>query len=402
MTPYLLYIFMTLILSIVYDKREDCRAKRAWYRITCLFLILLAGLRNGVGGDTLSYMAEYEDAWDSFGNIKEFISDSLINHGRMPLWSMLVVCCHYLSDSFYLLQFIQAAIVNITIFYIFRQYTQRIFLCALIYAISGYFFLFCTEVLREGIAVAMCLIAIQYYLKGSRIQFALFVLTGILFHVSATLVLFFPLMQFFHLKWKSLIWGLLIAFVLWFGSDYIVNQMPAFIENSQVSIAIKILKYSDVNSNFFGFLSNCLRYLCFPFFVMMYTINEEEDDTLRSHKEKLLAFVFFVAILSIGLNGFARLRNYTEVYYLIALSEFIRMYVRYPKNLFITRTLVILGVLFYGSLFYTAYYTSSHRFHYEYYFPYTSVIDSDDSYNFRYEMHEESVNILGNTENTRK
>lgn len=401
MIIYLVYICITLALSLAYDSREDSRQKRVWYGMNCLFLILVAGLRNGVGGDTLAYMDEYEYAPTGFTYLREYITDMMTENGYMPLWSTLMVVCHSLSEDFYLLQFVQAAVVNITIFAIFRQYTQRIFLCALIYAVAGYFFLFNTEVLREGMAIAMSLIAIQHYFKGDKIRFWVFVLIGILFHVSAAVVLFFPLIRFIRLKWMSVAWGLFAAFVLWFVSDMLVNHMPAFIENSQLAIALKILKYSNLNSNIFGFLSNSLRYLCFPFFVMMYTLNEEEDESLRERKEHLMAYMFIVGILSIGLTGFARLRNYTEVYYLIALSEFIYLYVRYPKNLLIARTIVLAGVLFYGSLFYTAYYASSHKHHYAYYFPYTSIMDEPDSYNFRYEMHDESVKMVEETENTR-
>ena len=400
MIPYLLYIFMTLILAIVYDKREDCRAKRRWYRITCLFLILLAGLRNGVGGDTLSYMAEYEDAWDSFGNIKEFISDSLINHGRMPLWSMILTTCRHFFESFYIFQLLHAILLNVTFFYVFKKFSKHIFLCALVYGLTGYFFLFNTEVLRESVAIVCSIVATLYFVKHNYIGYVVFAICGILCHASTAIIMIFPLMRFIPIHYLTLLACLLISFAIWAISDTIVSHLPSFIVMGDSSLAQKVVHYSDIKSNIFGFLEDALEYICFPYFIMYYVYTKMEDDPHREEKPQFIAFVLTIGVISASINGFARIRNYGAIFYIIALADFIYLYVHQPKFLFLTRTMVLAGTIYFFSKFYLAYYPYSNRYHYEFYCPYTSIFDNEYQYEYRYEMHSEST-VINKNNNTR-
>ena len=94
MLPYLFFIVLTLGLSVVYDgQTEYTRTKKAWYIIVGLYLILLAGFRNGVGGDTQQYMLAFEEVPSTWGELNEFIHDELIESGYMPGWSVLVFLC---------------------------------------------------------------------------------------------------------------------------------------------------------------------------------------------------------------------------------------------------------------------------------------------------------------------
>lgn len=393
MIPYLLYIFMTLILAIIFDKREDSRPKRVWYRITCLFLILLAGFRNGVGGDTLSYMAEYEDAWDSFGNLREFISDSLFRQGRMPLWSMIFTTCRYFLESFYVFQLLHAILLNVTFFYVFKKYSKHIFLCALVYGLTGYFFLFNTEVLRESLAIVCAIVAILYFVKRNYIGYVVLAICAILFHASAAILLVFPLMRFIPIHYLTLAAGLVLSFVIWFLSDTIVSHLPSSIVMGDSSLAQKVVHYSDIKSNIFGFLEYALEYICFPYFIMYYAYTREEDDTYKTEQQQFIAFVLTIGVLSAGINGFARIRNYGAIFYIIALADFIHLYVHQPKYLFLTRSMVLACTIYFFSKFYLAYYPYSDRYHYEFYFPYTSIVDDEYQYEYRYEMHTESTVI---------
>ncbi len=401
MTPYIIYIIATFVLSILYDGREDSRPKSFWYAVVCIYAIFIAGLRFGVGGDTLVYMDDYNYVPNTFKGIYNYIVQNIEDDSYMPLWTMLSVFCRWISDSFYVFQFVQAIIVNIIFFYIFRQYTQRIFLCTLVYGLAGYFFLFNTEIMREGIAVAAGAIAMQQYFKGEKIKYGLWTIIGILFHASAIIILVFPLIKHIHIKATSVLWGMLIAFVLWFGSDFIIEHMPASIENGSFAIAIKILKYSNLKTTLWGFLYNTLHFICFPFAVMWFGLQEEEDPVRYKNKEQITVFMLVLSILAVGLSGFSRIRNYAELYYIIALSEFIYLYIHSPKKLFLVRSCVLIGSIFFCSYFYCAYYKNSHRYHYEFYYPYTSINDPESSHAFRYEMHYESTHTEESIKNSR-
>ena len=395
MVPYLLYIVLTLVLAIRYDGREEGRHKHIWYAVTCVFLILIAGLRNGVGGDTLSYKKEFDDTlFLSYTGIAEYLRDNLFTHGRMPLWSMFMTGCRYLSDSFYLFQFIHATVVIVPFFYFFKKYTDCYFLCALLYGAAGYFFLFNTEVLRESIAIVCGIFAIQFFLKGGikgYIGYAIFVIIGILFHVSAGVVLAFPFAQLIPIRKSTLILGVLTALVLWFAGDYIVAHLPSFILSRDSSLAQKVTNYAEMKSNFYGFIFNSLRYICLPYIVMYYSLRKGKDPHLNKHKEGFCAFTLIIGICAVGISGFARINNYTALFYIMALSEFIYLYIYSPRSYFLTRTVVLAGSLLCLGLFYTSYYPVSHRYHYEFYYPYTSLLDDEYIFNYRYDMHYEST-----------
>jgi hypothetical protein len=94
MLPYVLFILLTFGLSVFYDgQAEYTRTKKVWYIIVGIYLVLLAGFRNGVGGDTQLYMASFEYVPSTWGELNEFISDELTESGYMPGWSILVFLC---------------------------------------------------------------------------------------------------------------------------------------------------------------------------------------------------------------------------------------------------------------------------------------------------------------------
>jgi hypothetical protein len=69
---------MAIVLSILYDGQEECtNRKKVWYGIMCLYLVLLAGFRNGVGGDTQLYMHTFEYVPSEWSELRDFISEEM-------------------------------------------------------------------------------------------------------------------------------------------------------------------------------------------------------------------------------------------------------------------------------------------------------------------------------------
>ena len=94
MLPYILFILLTFCLSLRFDgQAEYTRTKKVWYIIVGIYLVLLAGFRNGVGGDTQLYMQDFEYVPSTWGELNEFISDELTESCYMPVWSILVFLC---------------------------------------------------------------------------------------------------------------------------------------------------------------------------------------------------------------------------------------------------------------------------------------------------------------------
>ena len=392
MLPYILFILLTFCLSLRFDgQAEYTRTKKVWYIIVGVYLVLLAGFRNGVGGDTQLYMQDFEYVPSTWGELNEFISDELTESGYMPGWSILVFLCKRWFDSFYAVQLAQALIVNIGILYLFRQYTTHIFLCTLLYGVSYVFFLFNMEVMREAIAVVLCGIGLHSYLRGEKWKFYLLVGISILFHISALVALLFPFVRLKQINIKTMIMAFFAALLLFLFSDVIVNYLPSLLGSSVNRIVEKIFLYSDVTLNLFGFLENAIRYLVINagiVFFAQWSIGEDEQR--QKDYIKYMSFYLIITVLICGFIGFSRFRNYTLIFFLIMLTEFIYHYKSQLYTNAIIKLIVLAGFVFYTSRYYMTYYPGRHGYKYEFYYPYTSILDENVDTSKREDMHEES------------
>ena len=392
MLPYVLFILLTFGLSVIYDRQaEYTRTKKVWYIIVGIYLILLAGFRNGVGGDTQLYMSAFDDVPSSWGELNEFISDELLDSGYMPGWSVLVFLCKRWFDSFYAVQLAQALIVNIGILYLFRQYTTHIFLCTLLYSISYVFFLFNMEVMREAIAVVLCGLGMHSYLRDEKWKFYVLVGISLLFHISALVVLLFPLARFKQINIKTMVMAFFASLSLYLLSDVIVNYLPSLLGTVVNRNVEKIFLYSDITLNLFGFIENTIRYLVINAGIVFFAQSSlGEDEQRQKDYAKYMSFYLIITILICGFIGFSRFRNYTLIFFLIMLTEFIYHYKSQLYTNAIIKLFVLAGFVFYTGQYYTTYYPGSHGYKYEFYYPYTSILDGDVDNSKREDMHEES------------
>ena len=78
-----LFVFILLLIPVVkYDLMAKTGGERGWFCFNLVVLILLAGLRYRVGGDTLMYMSIYDDL-PSLADLKYFdFAEADFN----PLW----------------------------------------------------------------------------------------------------------------------------------------------------------------------------------------------------------------------------------------------------------------------------------------------------------------------------
>lgn len=393
MIPYILYIVMTLILSIFFDGREETRVKRVWYGITCLFLILLVGFRNGVGGDTQCYIVDFDYVPPLASDYRDYIRDNFIMNSYMPGWSILNIICKKLFDSFYAVQLIEAIVVNTCIFYLFRKYTSRIFLCALLFGFTGYLFIFNTEVMREALAISIIGIGMYHYLNGKRFALYISILIGLMFHASAIIALLFPLMKLCKsISYKTLLVYFGCSFLLWVFSNFLMLYILNHV-SGEMALLSKMISYGDKMNNIFGFLESALRYLvaqaCILYFAQFSPTKTEQLDAHYAH---YVGFFLVIATVVCAIPGFYRFLNYTAVISIILVAEFIGSMKSQLTNLAITKCLVLLIFSFYCGKYYFKVWPNSKRHNYEFFVPYYSVLDENPNTEYRYYMWQDAVN----------
>lgn len=397
---YLIFLLLAGYCSWKYDGIEEHDSHKAHrYWLLCIMLICISGFSYGVGGDKFVYMEAFENIPNQIDSLFEYVYLKVLMYNHMPLWTLLIVFVKRFFDSFYVLQFIQSAFINLVYCYIAYKYTHKIFLFLLVYFLAGTFFIFNMEIMRESISIAFCLLAIESFLNGQKIRFALFVIMGMLFHISAAIVLCFPFCRIRTTR-RLLLMAFGTSFLTWALSDFLLSNIASLAIGGIGMIVQKILYYSFQASTIFGFLRSAITFIIFPFFVMYYNIKWETDEKLRERKEKVIAFYMFLSMCACAFAGFTRLRNYAEIYQLIFLADFVYMWLK-TKERFVIRTVCLVGIIFLTSLNFFLYYPINKAYFYERYIPYTCILNEDKSVFFRKEIHTESTSGEATDKNTR-
>ena len=95
----MIYLFLIIIfcLPIFYRHKIPFFSSEIWYWGECVLLILVAGLRLIVGGDTQTYMGDY----DRYPTLEEFNIFTFAMFRYQPLWIMLNVLAKSIYQEFY-------------------------------------------------------------------------------------------------------------------------------------------------------------------------------------------------------------------------------------------------------------------------------------------------------------
>lgn len=156
MLIYLLTFFYLFLCAYIYDIKGAKKNVRLHYVLICVLLILIAGLRYRVGGDTLSYFDDY----GSFPTFPEFPHTDFSELSYEPLFYAITAFSKLIHPDFAVFQFVQSSIVNITIFCFITKRTSYRFLSVCLYFILMYFY-FNMEIMREAMSVCVFLLSVK-------------------------------------------------------------------------------------------------------------------------------------------------------------------------------------------------------------------------------------------------
>lgn len=387
---YLIFILLTAYFSYRYDRIEEYDShKQHRFWLMCGYLVCLTGFSYGLGGDKFVYMEEFETYPETVEEAKDFIWIQFMMRGQMPLWTLVNAFAKVFFRSFYVVQLIQSAAVNISVCYVASKYTHRYFLFLLVYFFTLQYFVFNTEIMREGFALSFVLVGMHGWLTGKKWLYFVTLPVGLLFHVSAAVVLLFPF-AFFKVTWKTLIIAFCIAFGIWLLSDFILGGVMLSVLGGMGALVQKVLFYSIQASTIFGFLRSAITYLIFPFIIMYTVMRNEPNEVRRKGMEQMLAFMVMLGVVASAFAGFVRVFNYTRVFYLFMLAEFIYTMFWYKKHLFI-RLFTLMGTVFLIVLQYMVTYKSTRTHYYDYFYPYTCILDETKDVYIREVAHQEAV-----------
>jgi len=397
---YLIFIALSVYYSIRYDGIEEYdrhKQHRLW--LMCAYLVCLSGFSYGLGGDKFVYMEEFENYPNTLDDTKLFILKGMLFRIQMPFWTVINIACKVLFNSFYAVQLLESLVINSAVCFIISKYTHRYFLTLLLYFLSLQYFIFNTEIMREGFALGFSLIAMHYWIRNNRWLFFVMILIALTAHVSAIIALLFPFARF-KVTWKTVVIAILASLLLWSVSDVIVGRLFGFLSGTG-NLAVKAMYYSLQTSSVLAVLVHDFRFLILPF-VMMYTsLCLEPSEQLRKYKESFLAYFIMLATLVSAIPGLIRFYNYSYIFYFMMTADFIYTLFRYKEHLIPRIGTLIISIFFVVQL-YRGYYESSNSYFYEFYYPYTCILNEDADVEFRHVAHTEATTLNLREKNIRK
>ena len=180
---YIFILFLFLICTLKYDVRHN-KKSNICVNTLLVILVLLAALRYRVGTDTIIYNDEYNKYGLSYIKDRYLIG-----------WYIFIKFFKTLGCSFYVVQFVIAAIVNYSVFKFLKKEQNRLLFSALtIYYVliyPGWNF----EILRQSLCISIFLLSYRLLEEKKYVKYYINSIIACTIHETAFLLLFLPLLK---------------------------------------------------------------------------------------------------------------------------------------------------------------------------------------------------------------
>ena len=312
---YFVILFLMIYLSYQYDILGKTNNKEFWYRLLLIAFILIAGLRYRLGGDTINYLKyfyyEIPYLWD--------ISKEDLFSGTEPLFLLLNSVVKSLGLKFFVVQLIQALIVNGLLFAFIKKHSLYPFTCILFYSFYMYFF-YNFEELRASISIVICLFANDYILDRKWFKgFALYFL-GTMFHYSTILLFITPLFLFLKMNIVGASFILLSLFVALILQAKLGDYLFLFELNNSVADKMSGYVDSDVffkrNITIRSILFSNIPYFIYSAFAILFLKRIRNNMELLNLQPFLVLGLIFV-VMSIPVPVFYRFVHFYAIYFVL-------------------------------------------------------------------------------------
>lgn len=370
----MIYLFLIIIfcLPIFLKNKVPFLGSNTWYWGQCVLLILVAGLRLVVGGDTQTYMSDF----DRYPTIDEFTIFHFALFRYQPLWILLNVLAKSIYPEFFVLQIILAGIVNPVTFYIIKKETDKKFEVAIVYLLFQFLYLNC-EIMRETFSICIFYFAFGYLIKHKWLKYYGLCVIAFLFHDAAAFYFILPLFLLILTKEFTPRFTIVLAVILLiFANPLILSKLLFFLPDSRIDT------FTDFYSKMaIGSVLGLIRSIIEIPFVYFIIINVKGHVSYKVYIG--LKMFFCLHIIGLMMPVFVnRICNSYNLFYYIALVEF--LYVMRQKIITgIYCTLLTIAFMRYYFVDVTNLVStkpSSDRYYfYELFVPYYSIFDTPDN-----------------------
>ena len=302
-----------------YDINGIKKNRDFWYVFILCLLIVIAGMRYRLGGDTPNYLYKFYHYTPQFWelSLKDFQWDS------EPLFRLLNSFVFSFGGRFYIVQFLHAIFVNVLIFNYIKRHSQYIFTCVFFYFLWMYTY-YNMEEFRASMSLVVCLFANDYKLEKKWLKGYLLFFIACLFHKSAYVLLITPLLFSIRLN----IYGYLLLIGAYFVGDIIQSQFGDYIELLEFSEAatddlegyVRSNRYLEQSGNLNYFIVQIFPFLLYPIMAFIYNKREGGNPKLLELQPLLFLGLIFVVIQA-NIELAYRYVHFYAIYIIFFLSQ---------------------------------------------------------------------------------
>lgn len=328
-----LYLTLFLIFIAIYKWAET---DERWWAILIAVLIptLFEGLRDEfVGEDMLGYGSEWFYMMDQHASIFSMIEDA-----QTPEYGyhLLIYICKNLYPDIHLYM-TACALIKMTAVTLFA-YKMRCYSSSVLFLFCYYCFFYVTSfsMMRQGIAVAICIYSLYYFFNKDVIRFFITILIAYFFHNSAILMLLIlPIYYLRNLKYKYyiILGGIVIVYLSVAFLFELVLMTPLFkseMADLYIDSGVPTAKTNILISVIF------LGYAVYCYFL------EDEEENEETY---MLLITSSVTLLFLSLSSYIEVA-FRMSYYMFIMSLVIMARYIYESEYYRITKSVALGLLF--------------------------------------------------------
>lgn len=370
---YIVVLFILLLLSFYYDINGRTKNRDFWYNVMLVVFILIAGLRWRLGVDTPNYLGDF---YHRYPTLEDFSIDDY-GIAKSPFFVLINSIVKSLGGRFYIVQLIQATIVNVLVFRYIKRHSAYIFTCLFFYSFICYF-TYNMETMRAGISIVICLFANDYILDKKWLKGYLLYLLALMFHPQTIVMFVLPLLFFMRFNKKGIILLIMAFFIgrilnevlhdylfLFEGDDALERKATMYVDSE---------KYGEQGGN----LNFYIAQIFFPIMFLLFSLFYIKKDNPKSEILKLEPFLMIgiaFIIIRANLNIAYRFVDVYKIYFVFFFSElFVKLIVnakKLDKAVAYTRSFAILFPIIFFYLIYQ--YEDQQKGHR--YIPYNSIFE---------------------------
>lgn len=370
---YIITIIILLLLSFRYDINGKTKNKDFWYNVMLVVFILIAGLRWRLGVDTPNYLGDFYHRYPTF---EDFSFD---DYGivKSPFFVLINSIVKSFGGRFYIVQLIQATIVNVLVFKYIKRHSAYIFTCLFFYSFICYF-TYNMETMRAGVSIVICLFANDYILDKKWLKGYFLYILALMFHPQTIVMFVMPLMFFMRFDKKGIIVLIMAFFVGRILSEVLQDYLFLFEGDDalerKATMYVDSEKYGEQGGNLNFYIAQIFFPIMFLLFSLLYIKKDNPNSKILKLEPFLMIGITFI-IIRASLNIAYRFVDVYKLYFVLFYSElFVTLIVKakkLDKAVAYARSFAILFPIIFFYLIYT--YKDNQKGHR--YIPYNSIFE---------------------------